>query len=248
MKRRNFVQAAATAGAAAAASTLAAPAISQGLKQWKLAMSWPLNSPGLGTSGQRVAQRITQLSGGKISVKVYGGGELVPAFRRLRCRQRRRCRHVPFGRVLLAGQAQGLQLLYRGALRADRHRTRRLDEIRRRPGALGRAVGRVQPQGLPRRQHRHPDGRLVSQADREAGRFQGPEIPHAGHRRRSAAGSRRHRRQPAGGGDLSRRSHRAPSTPPNGSARGTTSPSVSTRSPSTTTIRASTSPAPPPAS
>ncbi|MYE58771.1 MAG: twin-arginine translocation signal domain-containing protein, partial [Alphaproteobacteria bacterium] len=80
MKRRKFVQGAATAGVAAAASTLAAPAISQGLKEWKLAMSWPLNSPGLGTSGQRVAQRITQLSGGKISVKVYGGGELVPAF------------------------------------------------------------------------------------------------------------------------------------------------------------------------
>ncbi len=80
MKRRKFVQGAATAGVAAAASTLAAPAISQGLKQWKLAMSWPLNSPGLGTSGQRVAQRITQLSGGKIEVKVYGGGELVPAF------------------------------------------------------------------------------------------------------------------------------------------------------------------------
>ena len=80
MKRRNFVKAAATAGVAAAASSLPAPAISQGLKQWKLAMSWPLNSPGLGTSGQRIARRITQLSGGKISVKVYGGGELVPAF------------------------------------------------------------------------------------------------------------------------------------------------------------------------
>ncbi len=81
MKRRNFVKAAAGAGvAAAAASSLPAPAISQGLKQWKLAMSWPLNSPGLGTSGQRIAKRITQLSGGKITVKVYGGGELVPPF------------------------------------------------------------------------------------------------------------------------------------------------------------------------
>ena len=81
MERRKFIKGAATAGvAAAAASTFPAPAISQGLKQWKLAMSWPLNSPGLGTSGQRVARRITQLSGGKIEVKVYGGGELVPAF------------------------------------------------------------------------------------------------------------------------------------------------------------------------
>lgn len=83
MKRRAFVKGAATAGVAAtaaAASSFPAPAISQGRKQWKLAMSWPLNAPGLGTSGQRVAKRITQLSGGKIDVKVYGGGELVPAF------------------------------------------------------------------------------------------------------------------------------------------------------------------------
>jgi TRAP-type mannitol/chloroaromatic compound transport system substrate-binding protein len=83
MKRRTFVKGAATAGvagAAIAASNFPTPAISQGLKQWKMAMSWPLNSPLLGTSGQRVARNITQLSGGKISVKVYGGGELVPAF------------------------------------------------------------------------------------------------------------------------------------------------------------------------
>ncbi len=81
MQRRKFLKGAATAGiAAAAASSFPAPAISQGMQQWKLAMSWPLNAPGLGTSGQRVAKRISQLSGGRIDVKVYGGGELVPAF------------------------------------------------------------------------------------------------------------------------------------------------------------------------
>ena len=83
MKRRDFIQGATAAGvatAAVAASTFPKPAIAQGLKEWKLAMSWPLNSPGLGTSGQRVARNITALSGGKIKVKVYGGGELVPAF------------------------------------------------------------------------------------------------------------------------------------------------------------------------
>ncbi len=83
MERRKFIKGAAVAGvatAAVAASNFPKPALSQGLKEWKLAMSWPLNSPGLGTSGQRVARNITALSGGKIKVKVYGGGELVPAF------------------------------------------------------------------------------------------------------------------------------------------------------------------------
>ncbi len=81
MERRNFLKGAALAGAAAAASTaLAAPAIAQNKRELKMVMAWPKNSPGAGTSGQRVADRITQLSGGALTVKVYGAGELVPAF------------------------------------------------------------------------------------------------------------------------------------------------------------------------
>jgi len=80
MERRNFLKGAAVAGAAAAASTLAAPAIAQGKRELKMVMAWPKNAPGSGTSGQRVADRITALSGGALTVKVYGAGELVPAF------------------------------------------------------------------------------------------------------------------------------------------------------------------------
>lgn len=83
MERRAFVKGAATAGiatAAVAASNFPTPAIASGHKEWKMVMTWPLNFPGLGTSGQRVAKRIEALSGGKIKIKVYGAGELVPAF------------------------------------------------------------------------------------------------------------------------------------------------------------------------
>ena len=80
MERRDFLKGAAVAGTAAAASTLAAPAIAQGVRELKMVMAWPKNSPGAGTSGQRVADRITLLSDGKLNVKVYGAGELVPAF------------------------------------------------------------------------------------------------------------------------------------------------------------------------
>ncbi|MCB9928827.1 MAG: TRAP transporter substrate-binding protein [Alphaproteobacteria bacterium] len=80
MERRDFLKGAAVAGAAAAASTLAAPAIAQGKRELKMVMAWPKNSPGAGTSGQRIADRITMLSGGMLTVKVYGAGELVPAF------------------------------------------------------------------------------------------------------------------------------------------------------------------------
>ena len=80
MERRKFISGAAATGAVAAASTFPSPAISQGIKEMKLVMTWPKNSPGLGTSAQRVADRITAMTEGKLRVKVFGAGELVPAF------------------------------------------------------------------------------------------------------------------------------------------------------------------------
>lgn len=77
MSRRKFLVG---AGVVAAASAFPKPAISQGIKELKLVMPWPKNSPALGTSAQRIADRVTELSGGKLRVKVFGAGELVPAF------------------------------------------------------------------------------------------------------------------------------------------------------------------------
>ena len=78
MKRRSFIKNAAAGGTAAAASSLPAPAISQGLQEWRMVTSWPKGLPGLGTGAERLADRITALTNGRISVKVYAAGELVP--------------------------------------------------------------------------------------------------------------------------------------------------------------------------
>jgi TRAP-type mannitol/chloroaromatic compound transport system substrate-binding protein len=48
--------------------------------QWKMVTSWPTNFPGLGTGAAKLAEMITAASGGRLAVKVYGAGELVPAF------------------------------------------------------------------------------------------------------------------------------------------------------------------------
>jgi TRAP-type mannitol/chloroaromatic compound transport system substrate-binding protein len=42
--------------------------------------SWPRGAPGPGTSADRIARRITAMSAGRLDVRVYGAGELVPAF------------------------------------------------------------------------------------------------------------------------------------------------------------------------
>ncbi len=77
MKRRDFLKAGAIAGTTAAAGTIAAPAISQGAREFKLVMSWPKNFPGLGTAAARFAARVGAMSDGKMNVKVFAGGELV---------------------------------------------------------------------------------------------------------------------------------------------------------------------------
>ncbi len=80
MKRRKFITGAAAAGVTAvAASSLPKPAISQGLREWRMVTSWPKGLPGLATGAQRVADRIGTMSDGRLTVKVFAGGELVPA-------------------------------------------------------------------------------------------------------------------------------------------------------------------------
>jgi TRAP-type mannitol/chloroaromatic compound transport system substrate-binding protein len=90
MKRRDFVK---TFGA----GTLVAGGILTGCERkdekagaksgafeteyhWKMVTTWPKDFPGLGTGANTLARLIGEMSGGRMSVKVYGAKELVPAF------------------------------------------------------------------------------------------------------------------------------------------------------------------------
>jgi TRAP-type mannitol/chloroaromatic compound transport system substrate-binding protein len=75
MKRREFVMAGAIG---AAATTLAAPAVAQDIRQWNMVTAWPKNLPGPGVAAQMLADRITTLSGGRLEIKLHAAGELVP--------------------------------------------------------------------------------------------------------------------------------------------------------------------------
>ena len=75
MQRRTFLT---TGAIGTAAAALATPAIAQDVRQWKMVTAWPKNLPGPGVAAQLLADRITTLSGGRIEVKLYPAGELVP--------------------------------------------------------------------------------------------------------------------------------------------------------------------------
>jgi TRAP-type mannitol/chloroaromatic compound transport system substrate-binding protein len=79
MQRRQFVKRMGVLVGAALAVPRLGGAVSRPIR-WKMVTAWPRNFPGLGTGANRLAQMITEMSGGRMRVKVFGAGELVPAF------------------------------------------------------------------------------------------------------------------------------------------------------------------------
>lgn len=47
--------------------------------RWKLVHTWPPNFPVIGEVSTRFAEMVTAMSGGRLEIKVFAGGELVPA-------------------------------------------------------------------------------------------------------------------------------------------------------------------------
>ncbi|MEM7543969.1 MAG: TRAP transporter substrate-binding protein [Pseudomonadota bacterium] len=62
------------------AAGLAAPALANNVRELRLVSTWPLQLDGLGDGVLRVAKTITDLSGGRLKVTVYGPGQLVGPF------------------------------------------------------------------------------------------------------------------------------------------------------------------------
>jgi len=81
MDRRSFLKTSAMGGAAAAATTaLAAPAYAQCKRTLTMVTTWGRGLAGVHDSAQRVADNITAMSDGNLTVDLKAAGELVGAF------------------------------------------------------------------------------------------------------------------------------------------------------------------------
>jgi TRAP-type mannitol/chloroaromatic compound transport system substrate-binding protein len=85
MKRRQFVGGLAAAAGVTACSSEGAECESGTSKsaetfEWSCVTSWPPKFPGLGIAVDNFAESFEAASSGRLKIKVYGGGELVPAF------------------------------------------------------------------------------------------------------------------------------------------------------------------------
>jgi TRAP-type mannitol/chloroaromatic compound transport system substrate-binding protein len=91
--RRNFIKKAALLAAAGSSalvsacskndaeqSAAGAPAVITGKKfRWKMVTTWPPKFPVLGEGAELFAKWVDEMSGGQLQIRVFGGGELVPA-------------------------------------------------------------------------------------------------------------------------------------------------------------------------
>jgi TRAP-type mannitol/chloroaromatic compound transport system substrate-binding protein len=77
---RRGVLAGAAVATAAATATLSTPALSQGRIEWRMVTGWPRGLPGVATGADKLAQRIGEMSDGRLTVRVFHAGELVGAF------------------------------------------------------------------------------------------------------------------------------------------------------------------------
>ena len=79
--RRKFFKTAAATGVAAVA--LSAPAVAKERVEASMVATWPRDFPGLGTGAQRLAQRLSDMSDGRIQVTYYAANERVKALTHL---------------------------------------------------------------------------------------------------------------------------------------------------------------------
>lgn len=77
MKRRQFIK---SAGLAAAASVIAAPAIAQSMPElkWRLTASWPKSLDTLFGTCETIAKHVAEATDGKFQIQTFAAGEIVP--------------------------------------------------------------------------------------------------------------------------------------------------------------------------
>ena len=165
IKRRKFTRAAVGGVAAGAAmTTVAAPAISQQRQEWRMVTSWPKMFPGGGTAAERFAKTIGEATGGRLTIKVFAAGELVPAFEAFDAVQRGTADFMHSTPYYWQNKAKILSVFTTVPFGMTNYEIGGVAALRRRPGAVGRDLRPVRPQGLPCRLDQRADGRLVQPA------------------------------------------------------------------------------------
>ena len=142
MKRRSFLTG---AGLAAAAGTVAAPAIAQSAPEirWRLTSSFPKSLDTIYGTAQIFAKYMAEATDNKFQIQTFAAGEIVGGDRRsMPCRTARS--NAPIPRAILYRQGSDAGLRHRRAVRAQCAPAAFLVAFRRRQGDHQRGAGPLQ--------------------------------------------------------------------------------------------------------
>ena len=187
--RRKFLSGAAVAGVA----TIAAPTVAKA--QGPISMRWQSTWPSKDIFHEYAldyAKKVNDMTGGDLKIEVLPAGAVVPAFGLLDAVSKGTLDGGHGVLVYHYGKQSALALWGSGPGYAHGcQHAARLAQIRRRQGVAGEAIqlDRRQRRLVPVRTDADPAARLVQEADHQAGRLQGPQVPHRRH-----LGRRVHRR------------------------------------------------------
>ncbi|MBN8412930.1 TRAP transporter substrate-binding protein [Halomonas denitrificans] len=78
--QRSSIAKAITLASATGLMLIGAQAQAQDTFEWKLVTSWPKNFPGVGQGPERLAKLVEEMSDGRLTIEVFGAGQLVPGF------------------------------------------------------------------------------------------------------------------------------------------------------------------------
>ncbi len=240
MERRKFLK---SAGAGIATGAAMMPTLSRAQTaalpeiKWRLASSFPKSLDTIYGAAEVMAKRVAACTGGKFQIQVFAGGEIMPAFGVVDAVQNGTVQVAHTAPYYFWGKDPAFALDYRDTLRPQLAPDERLADTTATASSCSVSSTRATRStkcpaairaprwaaGSARRSRRSPTSRASSSASAASA---GKVIEKLGGVPQNDPG-RRH---------LSRRSRRARSTPPNGSAPTTTRSSGSTRSRRTTTI------------
>ena len=80
MRRRDLLKTGVAAALGSAGAVVSAPAIAKNRIEVNMVTTWPRDFPGLGTGAQRFAQRLNDMTDGRIKVNYFAANERVKAF------------------------------------------------------------------------------------------------------------------------------------------------------------------------
>ncbi len=190
MKRRTFLKAAGIGGAAAA---LASPAIAQSSPtiNWRLQSSYPKSLETLFGACTFFSEAVSEMTDGKFKIQIFAAGEIVPALQVADAVGNSTVEMGQTGSYFYIGKDMGFAF---GTAIPWGMNSRQQSAWMYRAGGLEIMNEMYAKYGIlriARRQHRHPDGRLVPQGDQVGRRPQRPQDAHRRPRRQRDAEARR---------------------------------------------------------